>query len=416
MNKEIESKLVSLLTDESATKKDIAELLMSNGTDISDEDFSTIEKLSRKELKDQQVDYQLTDDHSSLILFTRNKMPKDVKKSLVAIPSKAEARFLTDIYYQTQDRRIAIQGQIRALNQGKDSESIEEQNNEGNLMFMNWLLDQFENLEYNIKCALDAFSDSYYISKWAKCNLGIGPVIATMLAANIEIKEGMHAGNIWSYAGLNDNNRPWLGREKSKKLVEDCIGKNGGILDDQCVYMISNESKWSFKYLSEKGKNKKGAWSKEELIKACSMIPYNKDLKVLAFKIGHSFNMIKNKPESLYGRILKERLEYENKKNLAGDYADQAKKILETKNIGKSTVAYKYYSIGQLPPAHINQRCQRYATKLFLSHLFEAAWYNKFGTKCPEPYIIGFDENGHNDYIEPEVPYDIIERDRRHYD
>ena len=147
------------------------------------------------------------------------------------------------------------------------------------------------------------------------------------------------------------------------------------------------------------------------MTKACSYIPYNRTLKVVAFKIGHSFRMCKNKPNSLYGRLLAEREAYENKKNLAGDYADQAYRILKEKNIGKDTVAYSYYSKGQLPPAHIAQRSERWATKMFISHLFEAMYYNAYGKRCPEPYIIGFAENGHNDYIEPEVAYESVARD-----
>lgn len=408
-------KLVEMLTDPNSTKSDIASLLMQNDVEISDEDLDMIERNRNfnKEEEFEEIPYTLSPDGKSFLINNTASMPKDVKQSFVSIPTKEEARFLQDIYYQMQDRRIALQGQIRSIMQGADSESQAVENTNDNLKFLEWLFGQMMNMENNIKMALEAFSDSYYLSRWAKQVCGIGPVLSTCLAANLEIKdETMHAGNWWSYCGLNDNNRPWLGREKAKQLVEDCIADNNGVLDEDAVYLIAARSRWKYDWLEKKGLyDKKGKklkkWSKDGLIKAVSYIPYNKDMKVVCFKIGHSFHMVMNRPESLYGRIFKERLQYEKTKNAAGDYADQAKQILESKHFDKKTIAYSYYSKGQLPPAHIVRRAERYATKLFISHAFEAAYWDKFGKKCPEPYIIGFDEGGHNDYIGPEVPYDF---------
>ena len=409
-NNALNSKIVELLTQKNSTRSDIAQLLIGSGYDISDEDMENIELADHPDDETfDEVPYELSEDGKSFAVDVDNKMPKEVKKSFVRIPTKEEARFLQDIYYQTQKRRIAIAGQIRAIAQSADSTSEDQTKNDDNMLFMEWFLEQMQAMEDNIKRALEAFSDSYYISKWAKQNIGIGPVIATALAANLEIKdETMHAGNWWSYCGLNDNKRPWLGKVKSKEIVDKCIADNGGILDDMAVYKIADETKWKFSWLESKAKKKKG-WSKEELIKACSFIPYNKSMKVLMYKIGHSFRLCKNKPDSLYGRLLKEREDFENTNNVAGVYADQAADILKSKNFDKKTIAYSYYSNGQLPPAHIAQRAERYATKLFISHLFEAAYYNKYGKQCPEPYTIS--HQGHVDYIGPEVTYDSVDRD-----
>ena len=343
------------------------------------------------------------------------KMNKEVKKSFIEIPTKEEARYLMDIYYQMQDRRIALEGQLRAINQGKDSNIEEKEPSSKNITFMEWYLYNARIMENEIRKALDIFSDSHYISRWAKANTGIGPVIATCLAASLEIKKEadgstkMHAGCWWNYCGLNDNNRPWIGKEKSAKLVNECIEATGGKLTDETIYMICGRTSWKIDHF-ESAKNKNGEYVKEDVINKCCMIPYNKKLKVLMYKIGHSFTLCKNKEKSLYGRLLKERLEYENMKNERGDYADQAAEILKSKNFNKSTDAYKAYIQGKLPPAHIIQRCERYVTKLFISHLFEAAYYNEYGCDAPTPYVLKFCE-GHTDYIGPEVPYDSIDRD-----
>ena len=56
-------------------------------------------------------------------------------------------------------------------------------------------------------------------------------------------------------------------------------------------------------------------------------------------------------------------------RNDHGDYAERAALILTQKKFDKKTDAYKAYSSGNLPPAHIHAMARRYAVKLFLSHL-----------------------------------------------
>lgn len=342
-------------------------------------------------------------------------MDKKLKHSFVGVPSREEARFLEDIYYQTQEKRIVIENQIRALKQGFDQDPSDGKGT-NNMMFLEWYLYNTALMEKQIAKALEIFSDNNYLSKWAKQITGIGPVISTCLVANLEIKENasggtdQHAASWWDYCGLNDNNRPWIGKVEATKIVNELLEECGGVIDDNFVYKLSEKTKWKFSHYEAKAKTEKGTWSKDKLISASCIIPYNKNLKVLMYKIGHSFLMCKNKEQSLYGRLLKDRMEYENRMNLEGKYADQAAAILKKKNIGKTTTAYSYYSKGQLPPAHISARCQRYVTKLFISHLFEAAYYNKFGTQAPQPYALLF--CGHTDYIGPEVPYDSVKRDQ----
>jgi DNA modification methylase len=69
-------------------------------------------------------------------------------------------------------------------------------------------------------------------------------------------------------------------------------------------------------------------------------------------------------------------------------YYDQAATKLEKFKIGKTTDAYKAYSIGKLPPAHIHARAKRYAVKLFLSHLHETMHEIEHGTTPPLPYAL----------------------------
>ncbi len=426
-----------MLSNPMKDKVDILSLIKSN-TENNPElvsIFGNIKDEFIEEVKQNNID---NSDDTEENIVTRNEngnfqfevidvaaMDKNVKHSFTQVPTREEARFLEDIYYQTQRRRIAVENQIRSLRQGKDND-IENEHGSKNMYFLEWYMKNLQNMEDQIKKALDIFSDTNYLSKWAKKVVGIGPTIATCLVANLDIKEDefgnpiTHAASWWEYCGLNNNRRPWLSREKSTEMVNKAIEMNDGILDDTAVYNLCNMSKWKFEYYAKKCTNDNGniIWNKDKLIKATSIIPYNKNMKILMYKIGHSFMFSKNKPNSVYGSLLKKRMEYETMKNERGDYAEQAAEILRTKNIGKSTIAYKYYSKGQLPPAHIAQRCQRYVTKLFISHLYEAAYYNKYGKQAPMPYILQFgDDRGftHADYIGPEVPYDSVTRDKENF-
>ena len=342
-------------------------------------------------------------------------LTKTAKSALVSVPSREEARYISDIYYQVQAMRLAVEGQLRAMAQGVDQDSDIVKDNKTisvpvqSKPFMEWYHDNLLLMEQQIKKALSVFADSTYMGKWAGANLGIGPTIATQLVAYLDIpsETGFYAGNWWSYCGLNDNNRPWLGREKSAAIINRIIKDPKHITDSE-VMQIASETKWRYSYFEENAKTESGSWSKDLLIKASAKVPYNQHMKVLMYKIGHQFHLVKGR-DSLYGKVFTERLDYEISKNENGEYKEQAANILRTKNIGKDTKAYQAYSNGKLPIAQLNQRAERYATKLFISHLFEAEYYNKFGKQAPNPYMLAV--QGHKGYIAPQIPYDRFERD-----
>lgn len=191
-----------------------------------------------------------------------------------------------------------------------------------------YIASSFETLENNIKLLLKAYAESKPIGRWLLSITGIGPVIAAGLIAHIDIKKVQTAGQIQAYAGLDPT------------------------------------KKW------EKGQKR----------------PWNAKLKVLCWKVGQSFVKVSNNEKDVYGKIYKERKAYEIEQNEKGAYAEQAANKLATTKIGKDTDAYKWYSEGKLPPAHIQQRAERYATKIFISHLF-TVWYEmEHGVPAPKTY------------------------------
>ena len=195
-----------------------------------------------------------TEDSSDMQIEVISKlsMDKSLKTSFAKYPSKEEARYLVDIYYQTQAKRIAIEGQLRSLHQGFDNDLKGSKKSTENKTFLDWYYTNAVIEEDNIRKALEIFSDNNYLSRWAKQVKGIGAVISTCLCAMLEIKEEpdgstkMHAGSWWNYCGLNDNNRPWLSSVQSKAMVEKCIEDNDGVLDDTAVYLLCDRYGWKF--------------------------------------------------------------------------------------------------------------------------------------------------------------------------
>ena len=127
--------------------------------------------------------------------------------------------------------------------------------------------------------------------------------------------------------------------------------------------------------------------------------PWNAALKTLCWQIGESFVKVSGREDDFYGKLYLKRKQQETAANNAGQFAEQARLKLERFNIGKDTEAYKAYSQGKLPPAHIHSRAKRWAVKLFLSHYHWVAWTLATGTPPAEPYAISI--LGHADYIAP---------------
>lgn len=257
-----------------------------------------------------------------------------LKKLDIELPTSVnEARFLIDNYYQIQNMRITAASQLRALQQGADTNSSNVNIKTEKLSSLLFVYEQYVAMEANAKSLLDAYCESNPLSRWASKVAGIGPVLAASLPAYLSIKKEadgstrMHAGSWWAYAGLNDNNKPWLGKEKSTKLVEEVIAEYGE-LNDEAMLVICGRTGWNldhYKNFAPKDKDKKGCykvdkkgnvtWDKAAVIAATSVIPYNKELKVVCYKIGASFHKLCNNDKSLYGRLFKERLQYELENN-----------------------------------------------------------------------------------------------------
>jgi hypothetical protein len=202
---------------------------------------------------------------------------------------------------------------------------------------IHWLGNNSQLLENQLKAALDKYSTAHPVGTWTRSVCGIGPVLSAGLLAHIDIEKAPTVGHIWAFAGL-DPTKKWEKRTKR---------------------------------------------------------PWNANLKTLCWKIGESFVKQQGRDHAVYADIFTERKKLEHERNDAGKFANQAEEILKTRKINKATDAYKYYSVGKLPKAHIHARARRYAVKLFLAHFHEIAYINQYGKPPPLPYPIAHLEHVH---------------------
>lgn len=137
---------------------------------------------------------------------------KEAKKEIVTI-DKQQLRFLVDSYYQVQDDRITKENQSRAIAQGYDD------NEDHSTFAIDLLKDQYKENEKLLKDLLEAYVDNDPVGRWIKANTGVGPIFAAVFLAYFDIDKCQYAGQFLSYAGLNDHNNPWLGKEKSTAIT-----------------------------------------------------------------------------------------------------------------------------------------------------------------------------------------------------
>lgn len=150
-------------------------------------------------------------------LIDIQKLSKN-QKILAGECTKDEARFLVDSYYQVQQYRIAIGGQLRSIYQGKTGDKDSSVPPQAEVL--QWLFNNIMGLENEIKKCLDSYTTADPVGKWAKSIMGIGPVLAAGLISYFDITRAPSVAHFYSYAGLNDQNNPWLGKEKAAALVD----------------------------------------------------------------------------------------------------------------------------------------------------------------------------------------------------
>jgi hypothetical protein len=153
--------------------------------------------------------------------------------------------------------------------------------------------------------------ESPAVAKWAINQVGIGPTIASGLAAYIDLARADTVSALWKFSGL----APGFDRKVKKQKL-----------------------------------------------------PYNARLKVLAWKMGESFVKVSGKQGAIYGELYSKFKHEEITRNETGLYKEAAARELATKDFSKDTVTKKRLESGMLTDGHLHERAKRRAVKIFLSH------------------------------------------------
>jgi hypothetical protein len=341
---------------------------------------------------------QFNDDNSEHI-DDRIRLSRDLIEAARTMGPE-EARYLVDAYYATQENRKRTDNQVLAL-EGEPH------------ILISWSSDRNWALEHQIARALDAYTQAHPMGDWMRQIVGIGPVISAGLLAHIHIGEWCA---VCHGHGEKDCQRRQAKSNKPKKQAD----KSSYYRPAWMAVEVEEEEDepeapkvklpphkyqpiescptvghiWAFAGLAADGQK---PWVKKKLR------PFNATLKVLCWKAGQSFMKLaehtdkKGNYDCYYGRIYRQRKEYEIARNERGDMKETADRLKV--HFNKRTVSYGWYNRGMLPPAQIDARARRYAVKIFLSHL-HAEWYERhYGRPTPAPFPIS--HLGHAHIIPP---------------
>ncbi len=336
--------------------------------------------------------------HPTTDLEQIRRLSKDLKAA-AALLTPTEARYFVDAYYAMQGDRIRAANQVRALTQSKEPHTC-----------LTWLAGNAGLLERNVLAALGAYANASPVGRWAQSIIGIGPVLSAGLLAHIDITKAPTAGHIWRFAGL-DPTVKWTKQEECMTWIrEHPVGTQ---VDE--AFVLRAAQVWGRQPASllravqtDYRTGEVRPLSAVHLAKALARRPWNTRLKTLCWKIGESFVKVSGH-DDVYGKFYVERKAIEIAHNESGALAGQAAEKLAKVKIGKTTDAYKSYSAGRLPPAHIHARAKRHVVKLFLSHFQDVAYTAHYGKRPPKPYVITR-EAGHAHEIKvphwpfPEIP------------
>lgn len=311
------------------------------------------------------------------------RLERDIKNAAITL-SPRQARYLVDTYYQMQDQRIRSAAQVRSM----ESEPHET---------LSWVTGQSERLENRIRDVLGEYSLSTEAGRWARSVVGIGPVIGAGLVAHIDIRKAPTAGHIWRFAGL-DAKVKWMGAEASRARLKEML--DGHELDRTFVYLAADEFGRNRESLyrmatTDFSSGESSPLTLASLSSALARRPWNASLKVIQWKAGESFVKVSGRDDAFYGHCYAERKAQEIARNERGEFAGQAKAVLEAKKYRSDTKARKSYENGKLPDAHIHARAKRYAVKLFLAHYHEVAYRAEYGDEPPAPYPIAILGHAH---------------------
>lgn len=311
-------------------------------------------------------------------------------------------RTLCAMYKMQQKNRIAASNQVNAYMRNRSATSLPD----SVLAVMKLSVDNMLTIENNYSKVIESVARNLPVCQWLASICGIGYKIAAMLVSEIDMDKVTQPSSISQYMGMNSHNSPIYSVEQINQICKEAgLSPNKPLSKEGLIKVAIMTGRSRSAVLK--------AESYSDLVKTVRKIPYNKDCKTLLYLVADQFvkqsgpSCPKNEDgsmKSLYGRIYREYKAEFTLINESGGYADKADYELHSKNISSKDLRAQLES-GKLSAAHIEMRARRKALSIFVYH-FAVAMFLQFkkGQKISRPYVNQY--LGHNDFIEPEVPYE----------
>lgn len=297
------------------------------------------------------------------------RMTKDLQGAATRLKQR-EARFLVDTYYQQQDERIRAAQRAEAAAKGGEPNEL-----------LKWDAENSRRRESDLKLVLGHFARQWRVGRWMQSICGIGPVISAGLLAHIDVRRAPTASCIWGLAGLNPA-MEWISKENAKKYAAEIMDGSKKVTPEavEAAAKLTGRHPEAMQRIIKKK-------TADGLASAIAMRPWSTPFKTLcAFKAGECFVKVQNNDKDFYGSIYRERKDMETEINERGGFSEQAALALAKKKYRTSTDAFKHYTEGRLPPAHVHARARRYAVKIFLAHVHQVMFEDYHQRPAPLPY------------------------------
>jgi hypothetical protein len=304
---------------------------------------------------------------------------------------REDLRFLVDLYYQFQEMRKRLDNQTRSLPAHESTSAT----------VLPYFAYGIEELEKSVVGAMRRFiygterTEGDATCQWAVGQKGVDVIIAAGIKAYVDIHQTPTRSALMRFAGY-DPTCEWLGRDRSKELLNEVMGKEKIVTDEHFAEVSTRTNRSPERLLTlcrmhgtKGGPPNTGPVTRDILQAVLAKRPWNKRLKSICWNMGECFKRLGDRGGP-YTDIYRTQKIIEIQRNEKGENLETAER--DIKHFSKKTEAYRWYKQGKLPPGRLDLRAMRVAVKRFLSHWWEVEYKNEYGKEPPEPYIIAHDE------------------------
>lgn len=284
--------------------------------------------------------------------------------------SHAEARRLVKLYHRERKDRRFLDNELKYLvGRGPNLEAI----------FRHYKTFH-KSAENRVRNALDIWTDQHVPSRWIKTIPYMASYLAAEFYSRLDIRKCPHPYNWIRFCGQDPTVR-WIWRWREViPIMQEAEKRFVHPDNEDAIEWLARKSGRSYNSLINNARvtyegRYKGQITWNSLARAFRKPPYVPALRRACFLTGRLFKVRSTRdPDHYYGQILIKRREYEEELNESGAYSHVAEEKLS--RLPRENSIWKS---GKLAPKHLDRKARRWATKLFLIHLHQVAYYEAYG-------------------------------------